>query len=345
MTLTNDLPRIRSNELAREASASSIDAVITWVDGNTPEHSLKIQNALREKGNIPLNCIPIGYGNSRFMNNNEIEFCINGIRKFMPWVRNIYLVTDQQRPSFLTDNALFEFGVSVVDHKQIFYGYEWVLPTFNSISIETVLHRIPGLADRYIYFNDDVIPIAPSFETDFFIDNKTIVRGHWRRYRNFGRIKTFASAVALKVLSKFSRRDRSAHLVAQMRSARMAGFYRKFIYAEHAPHPIKKHTLIKFFQDHHEFLKHNIQFKFRNLEQFVTHPLAHHLEAAAGEIVLRDDRDCVTMDFAKPETIRDAFNRIESLEVKFICAQNLERAEPDLAQRLYTLLEERTKTR
>ena len=52
--------------------------------------------------------------------------------------------------------------VNVVDHGEILPAD--ALPTFNSHAIETALHRIPGLAEHLLYFNDDFFlgrPIRP----------------------------------------------------------------------------------------------------------------------------------------------------------------------------------------
>lgn len=59
-------------------------------------------------------------------------------------------------------------GVSVVTHAQIFRRRA-DLPTFSSNAIEANLHRIPGLAARWIYFNDDVFLAQPVFPSDWAI--------------------------------------------------------------------------------------------------------------------------------------------------------------------------------
>ena len=43
-----------------------------------------------------------------------------------------------------------------VTHEDIFPNKSH-LPTFSSPAIEAHIHRIPGLSQRYIYFNDDVM--------------------------------------------------------------------------------------------------------------------------------------------------------------------------------------------
>jgi hypothetical protein len=44
--------------------------------------------------------------------------------------------------------------MTLVDHREIIDAD--YLPTFNSHAIEACLHRIPGLAEHFVYFNDDV---------------------------------------------------------------------------------------------------------------------------------------------------------------------------------------------
>src|SRR5690606_24066147 len=44
------------------------------------------------------------------------------------------------------------------------------LPTFNACTIELNMHRIEGLSDRFVYFNDDCFVINHLAEEDFFRD-------------------------------------------------------------------------------------------------------------------------------------------------------------------------------
>jgi hypothetical protein len=68
-----------------------------------------------------------------------------------PWVRFIYLVTASQLPNWL--NASHP-RVRIVNHAALFPDPTH-LPTFNSLAIESVLHRIPGLSEYFLYFNND----------------------------------------------------------------------------------------------------------------------------------------------------------------------------------------------
>ncbi len=42
------------------------------------------------------------------------------------------------------------------------------LPTFSSPSIEAHLHRIPGLSDKFLYLNDDVMFGKDVWPDDFY---------------------------------------------------------------------------------------------------------------------------------------------------------------------------------
>ena len=75
---------------------------------------------------------------------------MRSVHLFAPWVRTIHLVTAGQRPEWLAEHP----QVRVVDHREILPPD--ALPTFNSQAIETALHRVPGLAEHFVYLNDDV---------------------------------------------------------------------------------------------------------------------------------------------------------------------------------------------
>jgi len=135
-----------------------IDAVVTWVDGEDPQHLGKREKYKKCKEDQWTH--PRADHATRFTESNEIWYCIHAIRKFASYVDKIYLVTDQQRPGWLTDRVQQNLKVEIVDHSIIFQGYEQYLPTFNSRTIETMLYRVPGIKDNFLYFNDDVVLIS-----------------------------------------------------------------------------------------------------------------------------------------------------------------------------------------
>ncbi|XP_076153324.1 N-acetylglucosamine-1-phosphotransferase subunits alpha/beta-like [Alosa pseudoharengus] len=105
---------------------------------------------------------------SRFEDNEELRYSLRSVEKHAPWVRHIFIVTNGQIPSWLNlDNP----RISVVTHQDIFQNQSH-LPTFSSPSIETHLHRIPGLSQKFIYLNDDVMFGKDVWPDDFYSHSK-----------------------------------------------------------------------------------------------------------------------------------------------------------------------------
>ena len=92
------------------------------------------------------------------------ELLVRCIRKNLPWVRDIVILL--ARPSQLQPWMNSLPGIRIVFHSQ--FMPKEVLPTYNSRAIEMYLHRIDGLSERFLYGNDDMFPLAPMQEDDFF---------------------------------------------------------------------------------------------------------------------------------------------------------------------------------
>ncbi len=133
-----------------------IDVVYTWVDGDAPDW-----NTVREARSGSTGRPEVA-GPARFRSRDELRYSMRSLHLFAPWVRQIYLVTAGQRPTWLGEHP----GVTLVDHREILPAE--ALPTFNSQAIETSLHRIPGLAEHFIYVNDDVFLARPIRPERFF---------------------------------------------------------------------------------------------------------------------------------------------------------------------------------
>ncbi len=139
-----------------------IDVVYTWVDGNDPEWNRAREARLAGlAGTRAAETAQTreSSGQARFVSRNELRYSFRSVNLFAPWVRRIHLVTAGQVPDWLdTDHPM----VNLVDHAEILPPD--ALPTFNSHAIETSLHLIPGLAEHFVYFNDDFFlgrPIRP----------------------------------------------------------------------------------------------------------------------------------------------------------------------------------------
>ena len=131
-----------------------IDAVITYVNGADPKWQ---EQYAAFSGKEP---------SKRFRDWGTLRYLIAGIHRYMPFIDKIYLVValESQVPEEVAGDVV------VVLHKDIIP--EKYLPTFNSTTIEMFLWRIPGLSEKFIYFNDDIFPLRPTSEEDFFPSGK-----------------------------------------------------------------------------------------------------------------------------------------------------------------------------
>lgn len=134
-----------------------IDFVITWVDGSD-------EKWLEEK----LNYVPSAIDDAqRFRDWGLLKYWFRGVEKFAPWVNKIHFITWGHIPDFLNVDHP---QINIVNHQD--YLKEEYLPTYNSNAIELSMHKISGLTERFVYFNDDTYIIKPVQESDFFEGHK-----------------------------------------------------------------------------------------------------------------------------------------------------------------------------
>jgi hypothetical protein len=141
-----------------------IDAVFTWVDGSDPEWLRRKADALGAPDGM---LHAVAANSSRYHNRDELRYAMRSLHSFAPWLRRIFLVTDSQLPSWLDPNHPM---VTVVTHAELFADLGGQ-SSFNSHAIESRLHRIEGLAEHFLYFNDDVFLGRPLLPTHFFHAN------------------------------------------------------------------------------------------------------------------------------------------------------------------------------
>lgn len=314
----------------------NIDAVITWVDGNDLNHRKKRLATFKKVADKEPHSLPTGFDNTRFRDNGELKYCITSIIKFAPWIRNIYVVTDNQQPDFLTSDFKDQHNIHIVDHKEIFESFEWALPTFNTRTIETALWRIPGLAPRFIYFNDDFVITNPVKPDDFFADEKVVLRGNWDSLTRYGPSRLKLNKVASFVAKNIFGITRSMHQLLQIRSAELSGFTDRYFRIPHVPHPVHTKTLKKFFSENPALFKKNIKYRFRNTDQFSAIFLANYLDIKNKNAVLIDADDSLMingeMDFVL--SINQKLKKIRNDHILFVCLQGLERFKEDHRQKI-----------
>ena len=102
-------------------------------------------------------------GKNRYRDWDNLQYWFRGVEKFAPWVRKIHFETCGQCPKWLNKNHT---KLHLVDHKDFIPAK--YLPTFNSRTIAFHLHKIPGISDRFVYFNDDMFLTNHVRKEDFF---------------------------------------------------------------------------------------------------------------------------------------------------------------------------------
>lgn len=138
-----------------------IDVVITTVDGSDPAWLEKFNAVLTKQAGE--SALAKTSNAARYTTHDELRFVLRSIHYYAPYVRTIHVVTDAQCPEWLD---VGHPRINLVDHKDIIDPQ--YLPCFNSDAIESCLWKIPGLSERFIYFNDDVLLMAPTNESTFF---------------------------------------------------------------------------------------------------------------------------------------------------------------------------------
>ena len=163
-----------------------MDIVITYVNSLDPEW----QKDYEKHTNTPIL-------EKRFRDWGTLKYLMRGIEKNMPFIRKVHLVVarESQVPEWVNRNE-----VNIVLHKDIIPAKH--LPTFNCNPIEMHLHRIEGLDEEYIYFNDDIFPLKPCKATDFFIDGRATLgmSRHLFAFNMFKKICRNSNRIARKAI-------------------------------------------------------------------------------------------------------------------------------------------------
>lgn len=303
-----------------------IDAVILWVDGNDKKHKEKILLYIKDKENINSKKV-----STRYDQVDEIKFTIDSILKFAPYIRNIYIITDNQTPSFLINNNEDTYKkVSIIDHSIIFSGYEEFLPTFNCRPIETSIYRIPNLAEHFIYFNDDFFLINKTKPTDFFRDGLPVLRGKWLKFDK-------------DIFYKKFKKRRYGHKTIQQKAAQLIGF-KKYYNFKHTPHPLRKSTFENYFRNNKEVFVENIKHKFRVKTQFTPQGLANHIEIKNKTCILKDNLQLMYFRSYKKPIFWYKFklNRKDKGKL-FLGLQSLDLCPPTILMYILQWLEKRMK--
>ncbi|AWH74670.1 capsular biosynthesis protein [Dokdonia sp. Dokd-P16] len=307
----------------------NIDAVITWVNGDDLTWQYKINSYLDTKIDFSKKA-----ESTRYNAIGEVQIAIASIIKFAPFIKNIYVVTDNQVPQDFEDLSIKAqkqgVNLKIIDHTVIFKDYEEALPSFNSISIEIMLYRIPNLSEHFVVFNDDFFLMRATAPEDFFINGMPVLRGSWEKFNEDRTLKVYYQKL-LKLIGKEPDPNRPSFKRLQQQSAMLAGT-KKYVRRYHTPMSVRKSTLVNYFNEHEDLLKKNISYRFRDKSQFLLSSLSEHLEIKKGTFHYSKDTQLTYFrSYKKPSSVKKKLAQfIDDPSKIFVTFQSLEKADPAL---------------
>ncbi len=259
-----------------------VDLVYTWVDGSDPEWRAK---KLRAQGDLSEGQInETAVSESRFADRQELLYSLRSVEAYASWVNHIYLITDAQVPDWLdTDHP----KITVIDHKDIFSD-QGNLPVFNSHAIESQMHHIPGLSEKYIYMNDDLFFMRPTSPELFFTGN--------------GLSRFFPSTAPLD-LSEASARDMPVLSAAKHGRDFMLNEHGRRVgnKFKHTPHPQLKSVMSDFEAEYQQLFDHVAQSKFRHPDDYSISSALYHFHAYARGKAIDSPIRYAYMDISRPD--------------------------------------------
>lgn len=266
-----------------------IDAVYTWVNSDDQRWIDLWKKNFPEKV----------FDSDRFTNNDELKFSLRSIHKYAPWISNIYIVSNCSRPAWLKDHARIKW----VPHESIFPERQ-SLPTFNSHAIESCLHRIDELAEKFIYFNDDFFITHPTNPLDFFDEAGRSI-SYFEPYGMVNGLTAQAGEPDYLQASKNSRRLLEKHFPT----------YEARNLHKHVPYALKKSVISELSHIFSKEFNTTTAAKVRSASDInVTSFLYHHFAYITGRAVRGSSSSLIV----RPTNISHLLER-DALKYKFLC--------------------------
>ncbi len=307
----------------------AIDFVMLWVDGNDPEWKKEKSkyNSLLTENNAADN------GDCRFRDWDNLQYWFRGVEKYAGWVNKVYFITNGQKPAWLNLDAeklVFVKHTDFIDAD--------ALPTFNSHVIELNLHRIKGLSDNFVYFNDDTFITDYLQRELFFVNNVPVHPAELRPIivnRDDSLLLAHVYTNMIHIINKnFSMREsikanRSKWFFPKNCSLKpmilniMLSQYRAFpgFRSYHLPVPVQKRTMEEVWSKEFEVLNETTRHRFRTSED-VSQFLFRYWDLASGHFVpIRGNRlgKYYGLDENNESVLNTACNAIEESWHRMIC--------------------------
>ncbi|TJZ80221.1 sugar phosphotransferase [Rhodococcus oryzae] len=288
-----------------------VDLVFSWVDGSSKEW--QAQRAKRMQNYV------VGAGDdseARFRQIDELKYALRSVHMYAPWIRRIFVATDSARPAWLADDPRVTFMPS-----EEFFADTSVLPTHNSQAVECQLHHIPGLAEHFLYSNDDMFfgrPVGPQMffspgGVSMFIEATTrIGLGH-----NDGERSGFENAARV---NRRLLQDRFGLMTTR--------------HLEHAATPLRKSVMAEMEEEFPDEFAATAASAFRASANIsVTNSLYHYYALMSGRAVAQTAARVKYVDTTMKSGLKDMDSLLAKRSMDFFCLNDGSAPEIDLELR------------
>ena len=270
-----------------ERFSDPVDIVYTWVDGADANWRRTFELCARDERR---SLSETALDPARYHSRDELKYSLRSVWANCGWARNIYIVTAGQMPRWLVTDE----RVKIIDHTEILPSS--ALPTFNSHAIEAALHRIDGLSEHFIYFNDDMFIGRPVQPDHFFTPN-----GLARVFSSRARIHGVEDAETLAV-------DTGARRGRELLSSRFGRVVSNK--PLHSPYPLRRSVMEEIDEEFPDVIQQTTNSRFRSpTDLSVAASFAQHYGMAIGKGVFSE--------------IEAAYVHVESARLRWHLAQML----------------------
>lgn len=141
----------------------SVDLIYLWVNGSDPEWNQRFQQFKPKE-------MQVEDISDRYIEKNELLLSLRTVDQYLPWIRKIHIITDNQFPNWIN---VHNSKINFVSHQALFGKGSNI---FNSNSIQYAISRIPGLANNFIITDDDVFWIKYIPKSFYFNSGTPIIQ-------------------------------------------------------------------------------------------------------------------------------------------------------------------------
>ena len=302
-----------------------IDFVIPWVDSEDPDWQASFRQWM------PADTEGLDISEPRYRNWHLLRYWFRGVEKFAPWVRKVHFITNGQLPSWLDTQHP---KLHVVRHSDILPS--GALPCFSSHPIELNMHRIEGLAEHFVYFNDDIFITVPISPSDFFHGDLPVDMAVTKSSERGCSIMDGINDNNLRLInSRFRKWQVICRRPQQWLNPAYRGFLKLTIKSfsdttfesmldPHVAHPYKLSTLQEVWQQFPEELSATTRQRFRSRKD-VNQWLFRYWRLVRGEFYPQNVYNSNAVFFSPQEQWRALVTAVKSPSVKMVAVNDTDR--------------------